>query len=292
MVAQPGQTREPDAGRSEDVMYFGIGPSPKDIAKEVWNTLKNTFKSIEDAFARIPGQVAGAITAARKDTDTLWTNTKRTVVDAETSVAHTVRFLELTRKEYDAWSKKEEPQFRTHLETFFDDLVEIPAVLTDKVASLQFDVGKSIDPLIADLINATPGVVLWGLDRCLAPVPNWYGLPKEVLAILERMPPLEGPPDKVCPAFRKPNRFPEPWEIHRARTLLRLLVESSKVAMEIVPKDLSVTAVAVAGGGTEVAGHPAKWPFLLAKEVFELADYVLGRYLEEQSACASWTPKE
>jgi hypothetical protein len=274
------------------LMLFTFGPSPEDIAKAVWNKVKKPFEDIGNAFKQIPRQVETAVTGIGSDTEKVWTRTKSTVGHAETSIEHTAAYLDFIAKEYDAWSRTEEPQFRKNLETFFDDLVTIPQVLTDKVASLQFDVSKSIDPLITDLLKYTPGVVLWGLYSYLTPVRNWYGLPRDLLNVLNRLPPLEGPPDKICPAFKKPNHFPEPWEIHRARTLLRLLRESAKVAMEIVPKDLSITAVAVAGGGTEVAGHPVKWPFLLAKEVFELADYVLTRYLEEQSACASWSPAD
>jgi hypothetical protein len=152
------------------------------------------------------------------------------------------------------------------------------------LASLKFDVDQSIHPQIASIINATPGVVLWGLDRALAPVPAWHTQPDALLETLKRLPHLEGPPETICPKIRQPD-MPAPWEIHRVRTLLRLIMEAMDVAKEIVPKDLSITAVAVAGGGTEAAGHPAKWPFLFAKEILKLVDWILTRYLEEYAAC-------
>jgi hypothetical protein len=306
-VPRPARGRPASHEEGSMLLRIGQGPSTEEIANAVHGKLQGVLPTADEIAKAVKKEVESLITAVKTavesvskglnnltaKTEKLWTSTEQSVQHAETAVAHTVAIAGSLAHSYAEWEQQHESTFKAKLTHFFDGIVAIAEQVPSIFLSIRIDVDKPLHDFIVRQINLTPGVVLWGLDKSLSKasvhspaggVTPWQDLPDEVVAFLKRLPPLEGPPEVVCPRIMAPG-MPLPWEVHRARTLVRLLVEAARVAQELTPKDLSVTAVAVAGGGTEVAGHPSKWPFLFAQEIVTLADWAMTRYLEEYAAC-------
>lgn len=71
-----------------------------------------------------------------------------------------------------------------------------------------------------------------------------------------------------------------------ARLSVKVVEKTVDLATSLLPKDLSVNASVLGeGGGTEVAGHPAKVPFETAKWILGLTDKAFTAYLNRYDAC-------
>lgn len=71
-----------------------------------------------------------------------------------------------------------------------------------------------------------------------------------------------------------------------ARLSVKVVEKTVDLATSLLPKDLSVNASVLGeGGGTEVAGHPAKVPFETAKWILGLTDQAFTAYLNRYDAC-------
>lgn len=262
---------------------LGFGPSKKDIQDAITGLRKwfseHIVKPITTFFKEL-----------MKGTEKLWTETSKSVVHAETAMTHTVAQVEMVVNDYESWATHRKVAFSGELTTFFSGLTRLAEEVPKKADGLDFDIDKSIQPIIAAYVAQIPGVCLYGLDKALGGNTNWSTKPGQLADWVDRhVPQLAGDPKVVCPSVLDPHN-PQPWQINQMLTVATDLKNLVTAAKEILPTDLSITAVAVAGGGTEVSSHPTKWPFIFAIQVLHMTEILLKRYVDQYGSCsnAAW----
>jgi hypothetical protein len=273
-----------DRDRSDEL---GIGPSKKDIQDAVYNAITGLSAWFSKTIVH---PITTFFNNLMKGTEKLWAETSKSVVHAETAVAHTVATVQMVMDDYESWSTHRGTAFRGELTTFFAGLTRLAAEVPKKADGLDFDIDRSIQPLIAAYVAKIPGVGLYGLDRALGGKPDWSTKPGELADWVDHhVPQLVGDPAVVCPSVLDPHN-PKPWQINQMLTIATDLRNLVSAAKEILPTDLSITAVAVAGGGTEVSSHPTKWPFIFALQVLHMTEILLKRYVDVYGSCsnAAW----
>jgi hypothetical protein len=263
---------------------LGIGPSKKDMQDAVNDAIKGLSKWFSDTIVH---PITTFFSNLMKGTEKLWAETSKSVVHAETSVAHTVATLEMVVNDYESWATHRAAAFRGELTTFFSGLTRLAEEIPKKAEGLDFDIDKSLQPIIAAYVAQIPGVPLYGLDKALGGNTNWSAKPGQLADWVDQhIPQLAGDPAIVCPSVLDPNN-PKPWQINQMLMIATDLKNLVSVAKEILPTDLSITAVAVAGGGTEVSSHPTKWPFIFAVHVLHMAEILLKRYVDVYGSCSN-----
>lgn len=99
-----------------------------------------------------------------KGTEKLWTETSKSVVHAESAMTYTVAQVEMVVNDYESWSIHRKSAFRGQLTTFFSGLTSLAEEVPNKADGLDFDIDKSIQPIIAAYVGQISGVGLYGLD--------------------------------------------------------------------------------------------------------------------------------
>ena len=262
----------------------GVFPTAKEISDAVIKGIQGLSHWFSDTIVR---PITKFIDGLTKETRTLWKETSRSVSHVEKAVSHTVSQVELVAKDYQQWSGHREQTFLDELTTFFDGVARLAEEVPKKADGLEVNLEKSIQPLIAAYLAQIPGVVLFGLDKALSGIVDWHNRPGAIAEWIEKnVPQLAGDPKKICPQVLDPKN-PKPWEIRQWMMIATDLKNIVSSAQEVLPKDLSITAVGVFGGGTEVSSHPTRWPFILSVQILHMTETLLKRYVEQYGSCSN-----
>ena len=163
--------------------------------------------------------------------------------------------------------------FKNDLNVFFKYLGDIPGTAARK---LGIPVPKPPQDLVARFINPMPAILLYPLAEVLEQLPGWAKMPQKIKGFLDTIPDLAYPLDQAKYSDEKVY-----VEIYVARSLTRSLKAVLAAVKEAAPKDLSVDVdILGEGGGTEVSGHPVKFPFVTAILILDLADQAFTAYLD------------
>jgi hypothetical protein len=255
----------------KSVELFGF-PTMSQIEKAINNAVK-PIKTAIDSFVKTvrneARKIIGPIVAAVKGSY----DTVKTAVDGA------VVFIKLVVAGYDKWNVK---AFRTRLDGFFDDLLK----LAGEPGRILLDLNIDINPkFIQSIIKDMPAIVLYPVAQGLESISGWDKGPAKLLAVATSVPSLNDQEQRLC---RDLLAQPElAVTVRDARLLVKVVEKTLDLAISLLPKDLSVNvSVLGEGGGTEVAGHPAKVPFETAKWITSLTDQAFTAYLNRYGACA------
>ena len=291
----PAKTRKTSRSTKARSRILSFGPSPSDIAKAVGQWFEKSFKpwlerNLVKPVGSLPGKVTDGVGALldglSKETRTLWTNTKSTIAHAEAAVKEAAVFLVMLATQYRSWTRKREKPCRADLVEFFGGLFAVMDQVSRILVDIKFDLQGTFHPLVNDIVSKVPGPVLFAVDKVLALVSGWASMPDDLAKFMTKIPTIDEPNPRLCQKLLDDPAMPKPKDVKHYRMVVRALKAAMDKVIEVLPRDLSVNAVAVAGGGTEVSGHPVRWPFLLARQIFELTDEVMTRYLELYAACS------
>jgi len=248
-----------------------------DIAKTVKDIL-TTVRRIVEEVKNVPGSLSSAAKRRSPDVIVVGNRAAATVAAAKDSVVEALDLLEFWVRTYRQWNPK---PFQSKLGAFLNDVFGLPGeafrVLVDIEFQLPVDVAKKI-------LAVMPKSALYGLSQGLDTLPGWEKMGSELLSAVRRLPPLTEVNDEACRRILAEDDVHE--IILRADQVATLLIATLELAIRHLPRDLSVgVSVVGEGGGTEVAGHPAKSPLEWAKWSVEITDKVFKKYLEFHGAC-------
>jgi hypothetical protein len=251
-------------------MPSGIG----DTVKSIWEKVKSIWEKVKD----IPGSLSAAARKRSADVVAVGNKAAATVAAAKDSVVESLELLEFWVQTYRRWNPR---PFQAKLGTFLNDAFGLPGEVSRVLVGVELRIPTDVAEKIVAVL---PKSALYGLSQGLDTMPGWEKTTGELLSAARHVPTLTELNDAACRQMLVEEDVHK--AIQRADQLVTLLIPTLELAIRHLPRDLSVDVSVVGeGGGTEVAGHPAKIPLEWAKWSVEMADKVFKKYLEFYGAC-------
>ena len=199
------------------------------------------------------------------------------------AIGDTLQFLQENQAEYQQFVSQEGEYFRDDIRNLLSDFIDI---------SQEFPVARQKSKVVEQmqkaltLIDKLPPVFLYPMYKAIGPKLEEMQLMisslRTKLAALPELPPLKDLyMDPMAHAESMCNFVTDKKvAVHVAtiQAILKTGVWSVGVVLDNLPKDLTVNATVVGGGGTTVSAHPARAPFNMIKMILEGTDLGITQY--------------
>ena len=199
------------------------------------------------------------------------------------AIGDTLQFLHENSDEFQQFVSQEGEYFRDDVKNLLSDFI---AISQDFPVARQK--GKVVDQMqkTLALIDKLPPVFLYPMYKAIGPkleeMQHMITSLRSKLAALPELPPLmDLYIDPMAHAQAMCDFVTDKKvAVHVAtiQAILKTGVWSVGVVLDNLPKDLTVNAMVVGGGGTTVAAHPARAPFNMIKMILEGADLGITQY--------------
>jgi len=250
--------------------------------QDIWDSVQNLSKQMTDIAQKVAAIQKTLLDAARARSAEVVAvaGSAAAAATAKDSLLEALKFVRFWVGQYGQW-KPQSQSFQGELSGFLDDVFQLPGQASRVLLNVPFKVPTD---LAKQIVTQMPLPALYGLSLGLGTLPGWPTLGKQLVGAATSIPSIGDVSDESCgKVLANPDLY---QAIQRADQLAAVLSATLELAIRHLPRDVSVNAsVAGEGGGTEVAGHPAKVPLEWAKWAVELADKAFKKYLDFYSAC-------
>lgn len=246
--------------------------------KNLFDAVTKTLNNVAVNVTNIPDRLFNAARERSQEVVTVANSAAATLKTSQDAVVEAFNFFSYWMEQYRKWNPG---QFKANLISFLNDVFQLPGEASRVLLDIKWNIDKA---LATEIIDHTPNPVLYGLSHGLQIVPDWQSKGKQLYETAKQIPSISEVNDEACQKVLQQDSLNK--VVERTHQLAPLLSSTLELAIRHLPRDLSVNASVVGeGGGTQVAGHPAKVPLEWAKWSVDLADKMFKKYLDFCSAC-------
>ena len=199
------------------------------------------------------------------------------------AIGDTLKFMQENQADFQQFVSQEGEYFRDDIRNLLSDFIAI-----SQESPVARQKGKVLEKMqkAVKLIDKLPPVFLYPMYKSVGPrleeMQQMVFSMRSKLAALPKLPPMmelyKDPMAHAQTMCDFVNDKKVAVHVATIQAILKTGVWSVGVVLDQLPKDLTVNATVVGGGGTTVSAHPARMPFNVIKTILEGTDLGISQY--------------